>query len=152
MARILAKRHRFGSNCELCFRCDLQNGVAKINNCLGLKTLSERKSVYRVILGWALNWIILLGLLQVFFIYVCEFSVNTSVTNAQLAHNELMLAWTWSIIQRIVFNEPLVIVSMKGIPMLLRSRACACLFSEACVEYAGIIIEAVGVCLQELVN
>jgi len=63
-----------------------------------------------------------------------------------------MLAWTWSIIQRIVFNEPLVIVSMKGIPMLLRSRACACLFSEACVEYAGIIIEAVGVCLQELVN
>ena len=130
---------------------DIPNATMRYRT-MSLKTLSERKSVYRVILGWALNWIILLGLLQVFFIYVCEFSVNTSVTNAQLAHNELMLAWTWSIIQRIVFNEPLVIVSMKGIPMLLRSRACACLFSEACVEYAGIIIEAVGVCLQELVN
>ena len=61
-----------------------------------------------------------------------------------------VLAWAWSILQRIFFNEPLVIVSSKGLPMLLRSRACACLFSETCVEYLAQSIEALGSISREL--
>ena len=54
--------------------------------------------------------------------------------------------------QRIVFNEPLVILSAKGLPMLLRSRVCSCLFSEACVEYLAQGIEAFGSGLSALTS
>ena len=45
---------------------------------------------------------------------------------------------------QVIFNDPLVIVTARGLPMLLRSKVCTCLCSEGCIEYAGQAIEAAG--------
>ena len=118
---------------------------------LSLRTKQQRKSAMRVALGWSLNVFMLLLLLQIFLVYVCDFSARSGAPSQnQMMHRELVLAWTWSILQRIFFNEPLVILTSKGLPMLLRSRACSWLFSETCVEYLAQSIEALGSISREM--
>ena len=157
---------------ELQAKSELEGATPLKYRVLSLRK-GERKELWRVMLGWALNWAIFLALLQVhptsyfllftphilhptsytvvlmllqtFLFYACDFAVGAEdQEGGYLAHRELLLSWTWSIAQRVIFNEPLVIVSARGLPMLLRSRACACLLNEACVEYLAQGIEAFG--------
>ena len=117
---------------------------------LSLRTRQQRKTVARVALGWTLNVVMLLLLLQLFLLYVCELDAKAkTAADRLLVHRELILSWTWSVLQRVFLNEPLVILSSKGLPMLLRSRTCACLFSETCVEYLAQGIEAIGSITRE---
>ena len=128
------------------------NGQKLRYEVLSLRTRQQRKSALRVALGWSLNVSLLLMMLVLFLMYVCEFNARGgTAADHYLMHRELVLAWTWSVLQRVIFNEPLVILCAKGLPMLLRSRVCGCLFSETCVEYLAQIIEAGGAITRELV-
>ena len=86
----------------------------------------------------------LLALLQTFLLYVCEFNARGVQSENYLMHRELILAWGWSVLQRMFLNEPLVILTSKGLPMLLKSKVCSCLVSETCVEYLSQGIETFG--------
>ena len=72
-------------------------GTALRYNVLSVRTRSQRKSVYRVALGWSLNWAMLLCLLGLFLLYVCEFNARGAMEDAYMMHRELVLAWTWSV-------------------------------------------------------
>ena len=127
---------------------ELQSGRLKYE-VLSLRTRQQRKSARRIALGWSLNVLILVVLLQTFLLYVCEFNARGIAAENYLMHRELILSWTWSVLQRILFNEPLVILSSKGLPMLLRSRTCGWLFSETCIEYLAQGIETMGSLTRE---
>lgn len=45
-----------------------------------------------------------------------------------------MWTWTWSVVQRFVINEPLLIIGRVGFPMLLHSAYCAGVYTEACIH------------------
>ena len=110
----------------------------------------RRRARGRVLAGWVLNWAMLLALLQIFMMYACEYSTLPDAPSP-LVQRELMFTWLWSVLQRILMNEPLVILSARGLPMLLRSKLCACLCSEACVDYMGHFVEAAAQLAKELV-
>jgi len=105
----------------------------------------ERGACLRTVLGWMINWIVQLALLQIFLMYACEVQAN----NMGGAINDLLYTWLWSIGQKVVFNEPLIILSARGLPMILRSRICSRLCSEASVEYMGQGVEAGGLVVRE---
>ena len=70
----------------------------------------------------------------------------------RLLHREVLFAWLWSIGQKVFFNDPFVIVTSRGVPMLLRSKVCACICSEGCIEYVGQAVEAVGAVAKEVLS
>ena len=102
--------------------------------------------------GWMINWILLLGLCQIFLIYACEFSTLPGVEDTPLLQRELMFAWAWSVVQRVILNEPLVILSSRGLPMLLRSSFCSCFCTESCIDYIGQAVEAGVGMIKELLT
>ena len=85
----------------------------------------------RLPLGWVLNWIFMLGLLFLFMTYVCEFSAQPHPLHIQ---RELLWTWGFSITQRFLVNEPLIIIASKLGPKILRSKICYICFSERCIE------------------
>ena len=103
----------------------------------------------RILLGWALNWLVLLALIQAFLLYACQFA-SLGLEDVPLLHRELLFGWLWSIGQKVLFNDPLVIITSRGLPMLLRSKMCACLCSEGCIEYIGQAVEAMGAIAKEV--
>ena len=111
----------------------------------------ERVTVIRMVLGWTLNWSMLLALHLVFLVYCCEFSAM-QVADAPLMLQELLFSWLWSIGQKVIFNDTLIIIAARGLPMLLKSKCCSYICSEGCVEYIGQSIEAGGVVLKELMG
>ena len=104
------------------------------------------------LVGWTINWLLLLGLCEIFLIYACEFSTLPGVEDTPLLQRELMFAWALSVAQRVILNEPLVILSSRGLPMLLRSSFCSCFFSESCVGYIGEAVEAGVGMIKELLS
>lgn len=54
--------------------------------------------------------------------------------------SELMWTWGFSVVQRFIVNEPLIIISTKLGPKVLRSKLCYACFSERCVEGASAMI------------
>ena len=94
----------------------------------------QRHLLLKVCLGWTLNWLAMLTMLFIFWMYVCELSSGTA-EDGQVVQSELLVSWGWVIIQRVLLNEPLVIIMTRALPILLHSRICACLFTESCVEY-----------------
>ena len=128
---------------ELANAGELQSGKLKYE-VLSLRTKQQRKSAVRIAVGWLLNVTFLLALLQTFLLYVCEFNARGVQSENYLMHRELILAWGWSVLQRMFLNEPLVILTSKGLPMLLKSKVCSCLVSETCVEYLSQGIETFG--------
>ena len=117
-----------------------------------LRYAEERKKIWSLVVGYVLNFLLLLLLLQLFLIYACEFATLPGVDDTHLIQRELLFAWLWSVVQRIILNEPLLIITSRGLPILLQSSLCACLCSEAMVEYASHFIEAFAAMLKELVS
>ena len=73
----------------------------------------------------------MLGLLLLFVTYLCEFSAQPRPLVIQ---RELLWTWAFSITQRFLVNEPLIIIASKLGPKLLRSKVWYACFSERCVE------------------
>ena len=51
-----------------------------------------------------------------------------------------------------ILIEPLVILSSRGLPMLIRSSFCSCLCTESCIEYFSQAVEAGVGMLKELLS
>ena len=66
---------------------------------------------------------------------------GSSESSQVLVERELMWSWGWSIMQRVLFNEPLMIISVRGLPMLLRAQCARQLCSEALLEYVAQAVE-----------
>ena len=94
----------------------------------------------RLPLGWLLNWILLFALLFLFVTYLCEFSVQP---NPLLIQRELLWTWGFSITQRFLINEPLIIIASKLGPKILRSKIWYACFSERCVEGSSAFVFSV---------
>lgn len=109
----------------------------------------ERHLLVRTLVGWSANFVLLGAFTWLYVLYMCEFWSLQLPDNPMLMR-EVLFAWMWSVGQKVAFNDPLVILSARGLPMLLRSKLCACCCSEACVEYVGHGIEAGGSVLKEL--
>lgn len=93
-----------------------------------------------IALGWALSWVLLLGLLFVFSVYGCEFySTFSEEANGDM----LMLSWLWSVGQRFLINEPCLICFSKGLPMLFASEFCANVCGETCNTCLAVFVEAI---------
>ena len=88
-------------------------------------------------------------MLQLFILYVCEFSSSPDLEEDALIHRELVWAWSWSTMQRVIFNEPLTIVSIRGLPMLLRSQCARQMCSEATLEYVAQAVETLAGIVKE---
>jgi hypothetical protein len=112
-------------------------------------TEGEWQAAWSLLLGWFLNLSLTLGLLQIFLMYACEFATLPGVEDTHLIQRELMFGWAWSILQRLVLNEPLIIVGSRGLPLMLHSSICACLCTEAIVEYISQAVEASASVVKE---
>lgn len=92
---------------------------------------------------WCLSWLVFLGLMLTFSLYACEFHLQRQdATN----RDELLLSWGWSIGQRFLINEPVIIVLSKGLPMLLTSdlcQRCAPCWTESFGELLAMTIDVV---------
>ena len=107
----------------------------------------EWRHVLPVACGWLANWALMIGLMSIVSAYGCEFYASL----AEGKHSEaFLLSWGWSIIQRFVVNEPMLILAQKGVPMLFASVACEHFLSESMVACLGLIVESFVVLLRSL--
>ena len=94
----------------------------------------EWRHAGRLALGWAINHFFFTALLLVFLVYGCVFEELSARDNSEL----LMYSWMWSIMQRFVINEPLIILISVLLPMLFATECCANLCTESCNNALGI--------------
>ena len=91
-------------------------------------------------------------MLQIFLFYTCEFATSPEIEDHGLIERELMFAWSWSILQRIIFNEPLTIVSARALPMLLQSNICRACCSETLLDLIAQAVETVAGIVKEAMS
>ena len=88
----------------------------------------------RITLGWAFNHAAFVLLLLVYVVYGCVFEQISAADNSEA----FLLSWLWSILQRFVAMEPIIILFGALVPMLFASEACANLCTESCNNALGI--------------
>ena len=78
---------------------------------------------------------------QVFVVYGCVFDelyeaqkINATATTDEL----LMYSWGWSLMQRFVVNEPVIILIGVLLPMLFATECCANMCTESCNNALGV--------------
>ena len=107
------------------------------------------RNVARIVFGWAANLLCFFGLLFVFSLYGCElFSTEAIGPNAHW--EELLLSWGFSLFQRFIVNEPMLILAGKGLHILFSSEFCANVCGETIVNVLGLIVGAITTCMAEL--
>ena len=107
------------------------------------KSIKRRdwKAVVRLSVGWLLSYIIFWGLLLVFTLYGCEIYFFASENNA--TGTELLLSWAWSLFQRFIVNEPILILVGKLVPMLFSTALCANVCGETIANLAGYVVSGI---------
>mgnify|MGYP006114583133 CR=1 FL=1 len=106
-------------------------------------------------MSWFASWTLYVGLLGVFSVYSCEFFAIGSESGSGIgleapAGQALLLSWAWSIVQRFVVNEPVLIFASTGIPMCFASAFCGNFCGESIVTCAGVVFETVLAVVKEL--
>lgn len=99
------------------------------------------KSTTRILVAWLLSLICFFGMLLVFALYGCE--IYFFATEANSTGTELLLSWAWSILQRFVVNEPLLILVGKLVPMLFSTALCANVCGESIANLAGYLVAGI---------
>ena len=84
-------------------------------------------------------------LILVFAVYGCVFAGRAG-DRAQ----DVFDSWLWSLVQRFVVAEPLLIVAAFVIPLLFATEFCTNLFSEAANNAIGIALATLVVLLKRL--
>ena len=87
----------------------------------------EWRQVWRISLGWLFNHAAFVLLLLVYVVYGCVFEQISAADNSEA----FLLSWLWSILQRFVAMEPIIILFGALVPMLFASEACANLCTES---------------------
>lgn len=78
-------------------------------------------------------------------IEVCHMTITLTVPPSYYGRT-----WLWSLVQRFLINEPLLILLSKGFPMLIHSTYCNNVYMESCVHFWDPIIEALANMLRAL--
>ena len=78
-------------------------------------------------------------LLLVYVVYGCVFEQISAADNSEA----FLLSWLWSILQRFVAMEPIIILFGALVPMLFASEACANLCTESCNNALGVGVAVV---------
>ena len=87
-----------------------------------------------LMLGWLANHVVFTAMLLVFLVYGCVFEELSERDNSQL----LMYSWGWSLMQRFVVNEPVIILIGVLLPMLFATECCANMCTESCNNALGV--------------
>lgn len=118
------------------------------------RSLEERnwRRVAFIAAGWALNLVCFLGLLLVFVLYGCElFSTDPEVVSGEPADwRALVVSWGFSVFQRFVVNEPMMILVSKGMPILFTTEFCANVCGETIVNLLDVMVQAIVACIKEI--
>lgn len=105
------------------------------------------RSAANIALGWALNWALTLTLMSVFTLYGCEL-IGTQ-GDSQIGQ-QIVLSWCWSLFQRFIINEPMLIFIATGAPALFATECCANMCTESCSTCLGLFVEAIKAFMQTL--
>jgi len=105
-------------------------------------------AVAKIVLGWSLSMLGFFGLLFVFALYACELFSSESTSNADW--RALLLSWGFSVCQRFIVNEPMLILLSKGVPMLFTSELCANVCGETVVNLLDLLVQAIATCIKSI--
>ena len=112
--------------------------------------MRDYRTASSIVCGWACNWLAFAALLSLFVLYGCEFrsalsakAAASSVAAASVGE-ALMLSWAWSVAQRFLINEPILIGLAKGLPILFSSAFCANCCTESCANTLSLLTELVA--------
>lgn len=110
--------------------------------------LRNGRAVVRILSGWLLSYVCFIGLLLTFSLYGCE--IYFFATKNDVTGTELLLSWAWSIFQRFIVNEPILIILGKVVPLLFSSALCTNVCGETVVNVLGYVVAGVSQCLKAL--
>merc|ERR1712146_649593 len=88
----------------------------------------------QIALGWAINYVFFVFLLIIYIIYGCVFETLSAEDNSEA----FFWSWMWSLAQRFLAMEPLIIVFGALVPVLFASQTCANLCTESCNNFLGV--------------
>ena len=72
--------------------------------------MRDWRSMGTILFGWGCNWLAFLALLALFMLYSCEFQTTLGASG-----NAFLLSWVWSVAQRFLINEP-VLIGLAKVP------------------------------------
>ena len=107
------------------------------------------RNVARILFGWSCNALCFFGLLFVFSLYGCEL-FSTEAVGANAHWEELILSWGFSLFQRFIVNEPILILVSKGVPMLFTTAFCANVCGETIVNLLSLAVGAIATCMRNI--
>ena len=64
--------------------------------------------------------------------------------------DELMVGWAFSMFQRFVVNEPMLVLAAKGLPMLFASAFCANCCGESIVALLTVMVNGIVSCIGQM--
>ena len=105
-------------------------------------------AVGRILFGWTANLAAFFALLFTFALYACELFGSSSGSNSDW--RALLFSWAFSIFQRFVVNEPMLILLSKGMPMLFTSELCANVCGETVVNVLDLMVQAIAACIKQI--
>ena len=100
----------------------------------------------RITLGWAFNHAAFVLLLLVYVVYGCVFEQISAEDNSEA----FMLSWLWSLLQRFLAMEPIIIFFGALVPLLFASAFCSNLCTESCNNTLTVAVTIVVTCLKSL--
>ena len=124
------RRFRYDSLNEHIFRLSLTHSCHQ----------REWGDVTRILLGWSFNLAIFAFLLCIYIIYGCVFEQLSAEDNSEA----FFWSWMWSLAQRFIAMEPILILIGALLPMLFASQFCANMCSESFNTALGV---AFAVCI-----
>ena len=95
----------------------------------------------RILIGWVFNYLGFAVLLTVYVVYGCTFESLSSEDSSEA----FMISWLWSVVQRFLAMEPIIILVGALLPMLFASQFCANMCTESFNSALGV---AFAVCIQ----
>ena len=98
-----------------------------------------RRNLLWVANGWFFNWLFFGGMLIVFVMYGCH--IKTLSPGDPKADEAIMLAWLWSVGQRFLINEPVIILVGVAMPALFASKVCGTVCTESCENGMEVCVE-----------
>ena len=131
-----------------------QYSYASLNEHLFAQSLTKSwerndwRAVARILFGWSLNILLFFAMVLLFILYGCE--IYHLTTAATITGQELVLSWAWSVFQRFIVNEPVLILVGKGAPMLFTTALCANVCGESIANLLGLIVAGIVTCIKEI--
>jgi len=119
-------------------------------------TVAKRKwrAVAKILFGWVSNYLCFLLQMIVISAYGCELFEGTNYRDPNASPpvanpNEFWVTWCFSVIQRFVVNEPMLIVISRGLPMLFATAFCANCCGETIQGCLAVSLTSLVSCIKQ---